>query len=83
MELNNTIHKSFIHSVFTIITVTHVGGTDLARCASRLVILELVLNCTNCVCGGADVLLEEEQEQEQEQEEKEEEGKEKRRGRKR
>jgi hypothetical protein len=61
MELNNKIHKSFIHSVFTIITVTHVGGRDFARSTSQLVLLELVLNCLNSVYGGSGALQEEEE----------------------
>jgi hypothetical protein len=58
MELNNTIHKSFIHSVFTIITVTHVGGMDFVLSTSHLALLELVLNCLNSVSEGIEAFKE-------------------------
>ena len=61
-ELNNTIHKTFIHSVFTIITVTHVGAIDFARSTSQLALLELVLNCLNSVYGDTEALQEEQEE---------------------
>ena len=60
MELNNTMHKSFIHSVFTIITVTYVGGMDLGPSISQLALLELLLNCLNSVSGCIEAFKDEE-----------------------
>ena len=59
-ESNNTAHKSLIHSVFTIITVTHVGGMDFGRSTSQLALLELVLSCLTSVFGGTEAFKEEE-----------------------
>jgi len=60
MKLNNMIHKSFIHSVFTIITVTHEVGMGFGRSTSQLALLELVLSCLNSVFGGIQAFKEEE-----------------------
>jgi hypothetical protein len=60
MELNNTIHKSLIHSVLTIITETRVGGMDLACSTSHVALLELVLNWLNSVPEGAGAFKEDE-----------------------